>query len=145
MQTIFKPLYQMAEGVRHLLEDTGKFKHTAVAAISTGGQIWASKDLLNLLPVAIVCVGSAAFESRNMVRNTSVLIIIIDEFKSGTEAQAGGIWPLLDTVCGLFVVELAGVVYEVQKFSPIESGERVVAFGIELNAGEAAYQETVDE
>jgi hypothetical protein len=98
-----------------------------------------------LLPAAIVCIGSAEFESRNMVRNTSVLIIIVDEFKSGTEAKAGGIWPLLDAVCGLFVVELAGVIYEVRKFSPIESAERVVAFGLELNADEAAYQETSGE
>ena len=139
----------MAEGVRQRLEDLGIFKAVRKAAISNGGQIWVSKDVLNILPAAIVCIGNGAFESFGLVRKPSLLIIIADNFKADTEAKAEGIWPLLDKVFASFVPQVAtgeapempvidGVEYELKNFSPIDSSERIVAFGIEIEGSDSA-------
>jgi hypothetical protein len=152
MSTKFKNLYDIADGVKSRLEDLDIFKAVNVAAISNGGQIWLAKDVLNQLPSAVVCIGSGEFESNGLVGNMSVLIIVIDQFKAGTEAKAGGIWPLVDSVCASFMPqvgagaapvmpEIDGVEYELKSFAPIESSERVVAFGIELNAALSAEYE----
>jgi hypothetical protein len=150
--TKFKNLYDIAAGVKTRLEALAIFESVDVAAISNGGQIWLAKDLANKLPAAVVCVGNAEHESSGLVRNLAVLVIVIDEFKGKTEAKAAGIWPLVDSVCASFMPQVTpgavpvmpvidDVEYELKSFSPIESGERVVAFGIELNAAEAAFYE----
>lgn len=154
--TKFKPLYEIADGVKQRLEDLAIFKAVSVAAISNGGQIWLAKDVLNKLPCAVVCIGSADFESSGLVSNKSVLVIVVDEFKAGTDAKAEGIWPLVDSVCASFMPQVEegkvpempvidGVEYELKSFSPIDSAERVVAFGIELTAAEAAFYEIDEE
>lgn len=150
--TKFKPLYEIADAVKTRLEALNIFEAVSVAAISNGGQIWLAKDLASVLPAAVVCIGSAGFESSGLVRNKSVLIVVIDEFKVKTDARAAGIWPLVDSVCASFMPQVTprtapvlpiidGVEYELKSFSPVESGERVVAFAIELNAAEAATYE----
>ena len=111
-----------------------------------------SRDILNALPAAVVCVGNGAFKSRGLARDTTVLIIVVDSFKSGTEAKAKGVWPLIDTTCNLFIPQVEpkklpvmpiidGVEYELRNFIPIESEERISAFGIELNGAEGAVYE----
>ena len=144
--TRFKALFELADGVKERLKDLGIFKAVSVAAVSSGGQIWISKDVFNVLPAAIVCIGSADFDSHGLVRNGSVLIILADNFKKDTEAKAGGIWPLIDSVCASFMPQVTpgqlpvmpvieGVEFELKSFSPIESQGSLVTFERTNNAG----------
>jgi hypothetical protein len=150
MTTKFTALATIAETARLRMEALGIFKATHKAAISNSGQIWVNKDILAILPAAVVCMGNGAFESHGLVRNPSMLVIVVDEFKKDTETKAEGIWPLLDAVFESFTPQvedgnvpvIEGVEFELKDYSPIESDARVVAFAVLLEGAESAITET---
>lgn len=156
MSTKFTALSTIAESIRLRMEALGIFKATHKAAISSSGQIWLSRDVMTVLPSAVVCMGSGAFESSGLVRKPTALIIVIDAFKADTEKKAEGIWPLLDAVFASFLPQvedgaapvmpvIEGVEFELTDYSPIESENNVVAFAIMVEGSESAIVESEEE
>lgn len=147
----FQNLKAVAGAVADAVRGTGLFRTVEYAAIDSVEQLLEVAKNIPRAPKAIVAVGNGSFDTHSLVREYSLAVVIITDFRADKSGKADELFRAIEAVERLFTPSASGVPasyggaeFELRSFRSLPLDVKTNAVVVELNATDSALTDEGD-
>lgn len=147
----FQNLKDVAGAVADAVRGTGLFRTVEYAAIDSVEQLLEVAKNIPRAPKAIVAIGNGSFDTHSLVREYSLAVVIITDFRADKSGKADELFRAIEAVERLFTPSANGVPasyggaeFELRSFRALPLDVKTNAVVVELNATDSALTDEGD-